>query len=128
MGASEPRKTNPDMRTGLVVLVLALIALAFFNPEMEDFQAFAGGQAERLLAQEIGDGDLGEALSGVGGALTRRYIDRLTERNNYVFFSTYTLDVDGPEQTENDWRFLGIAGQFIELQRPDALAEADENP
>src|SRR5690625_6923447 len=70
------------MRTGLVVLILALIALAFFNPSMDDFRLFARQQSEQLIRSQAGDGVLGEAIGTIGGRLAGDNIDRITERQD----------------------------------------------
>ena len=108
------------MRTALVVVILALIALFIFNPDMEDFQAFVQTQSGQILGEKLGDGALGRALSGAGSALAGRYVDRVTERNDYLIFSTYTIDLDRDAE-DDEWRFLGIAGMFVETERPASL-------
>ena len=111
------------MRTAIVVILLSLIALYLFNPDMEDFRVFAATQSELLLQRELGEGVLGRALSGAGSALTERYVDRVTERHDYFVFSTYTLDLNGPDEEGEEWRFLGIVGQFFETERPASLRD-----
>ena len=106
------------MRTGLVVLILAVIALALFNPDMEDFQMFVQTHTEELIREEMGDGLLSEALSSLGSSLAADHVDEVTERDNYLIFSTYTIDVDRNDDGD-EWRFLGMAGQFLELERPE---------
>lgn len=110
------------MRTGLVA-ILAVIALAFFNPGMDEFRTFIRAQAEGMIEREAGGTPLGEALSGAGGRLAERYVDRVTDRRNYFIFSTYTIDIDGAESDAEDWKFLGLAGQFVELDRPASMEE-----
>lgn len=105
------------MRTGIVVAALAVIALFWFNPTMADFQRWVGTQTEGLLRTETGTGELGRILSELGADLAERHVARFTERTNYVLFSTYTIDFDGVDNG-NEWRFLGMGGQFIELERP----------
>jgi hypothetical protein len=112
------------MRTGIVVALLAVIALAFLNPSMDDFALFAETHAENLILQETGDTMLGRALSGAGGNLAGEYVKRITERDNYLIFSTYTIDFDGSDSDEEDWEFLGIAGRFVELERPESMRES----
>lgn len=109
------------MRTALVVLLLVAIALAWTNPEMDDFTVFAQAQSERLLLQEAGEGAFGQFLSGLAGTLTGQYVDRITRRANYVVCSTYTIDLDGPDADAEEWRFLGIAGRFLVLEEPASL-------
>ena len=113
------------MRTPILLAVIALVVLFLFNPEMADFQIFAEEQSERLLQQQTGDSDLGRVLSGLGSRLLGSNIHRFTERQNYGVFSIYTIDLGGDEEPEKEWRFLGIAGQFLELERPTSLEEED---
>lgn len=112
------------MRTGIVVALLAVIALAFFNPGMDDFALFIETNAESLILEETGDTMLGRALSGAGGNLAGQYVRRITDRRNYFVFSTYTIDLDGSESDEEEWRFLGMAGRFVELERPQTVRES----
>ena len=111
------------MRTPILLAIIALVVLFLFNPEMEDFQVFAEAQSERLMLEQAGESALGRALSGLGASLVGSNIDRFTERQSYGVFSLYTLDFDGDDEHEEEWRFLGIAGQFFELERPASLEE-----
>lgn len=113
------------MRTGIVVVILAVIALIWFNPDMGDFRLFIETHTEELIQGETGDTALGGALSELGSRLAGSYVSRITERNNYVVFSTYTVDLDGEAGDENEWRFVGIAGRFIETNRPPALSDRE---
>lgn len=114
------------MRIAVILATIALVALFIFNPEMETFQQFVETHSERLLEREFGDSTLGRALSGVAGSLAGSYVDRITERDNYLVFSIYTIDLDGDRGDEEEWRFLGMAGQFLELEQPASLQEDDE--
>lgn len=106
------------MRTGIVVLVLALIALALFNPDMEDFQLFVETHTEELIQDQVGEGPLSDVLSALGSGFAGEHVDEITTRRNYFIFSTYTIDLDETDRG-GDWRFLGMAGQFLELERPE---------
>ena len=110
------------MRTLLLLIVLAVL-LAIFNPDMAEFKTFVRDRAELLLQRETGESALGRALSGAGASFVGEYVDRVTERTNYFVFSTYTIDLDGPDEEGEEWKFLGIATQFIELNRPDFVEE-----
>jgi hypothetical protein len=112
------------MRTGIVVAVLGVIALAIFNPGIDQFRIFVADRAQTIILEETGEGVLGRALSGAGANLAGQYVDRITERDNYVLFSTYTIDLDGGEEDEEHWTFLGLAGQFLELERPPSVERA----
>ena len=109
------------MRT-LLLLVIAAVLLAVFNPDTDDFRAFVQDNAATMAGEQIGGGDVGRVLGSVGGSLAADAAMRVTRRDNYYVWSVYTVDFDGPTGTDNEWRFLGIATQFIELHRPKALA------
>lgn len=111
------------MRTGIVIVILAIIALAYFNPGMDEFKLFVQQQSEVLVQQEAGGGTVGDFLAGAAGRLAGQHVERVTDRTNYVIFSTYTIDLDGPDSENNEWRFVGIAGQFFESHRPESLRQ-----
>ncbi|MEX1055135.1 MAG: DUF4359 domain-containing protein, partial [Rhodothermales bacterium] len=60
---------------------------------------------------------------GAGANLAGEYVDRITERKNYFVFSTYTIDLDGPDEEGDEWEFVGVADQFIETARPESMEE-----
>ena len=111
------------MRTALAILIVAVIALLWLNPGMPEFQDYMELRSEELLLNETGDTALGRALSSLGGSLAGSYVDRITERTNYFLFSTYTVDLDGPDETGQEWEFLGIGGTFVETDAPEAVEE-----
>jgi hypothetical protein len=111
------------MRTGVVVAVLALIALSFFNPTMDDFRIFVREHTQTTISQQTGGGPLGDVLAQWGGRFAGENVDRITNRTNYIVFSTYTVDFDGEDRSENEWRFIGIAGHFFETQRPESIRQ-----
>jgi hypothetical protein len=105
-----------------LILFVALIAvLATTNPDEDAFGEFA----EDIVAEEIGtraeDLPAGGLLGELGGIAAGQLVRRYADRDNYVVASVYTLDLDGRAREEGDWRFLGIAGMFFELQRPESL-------
>lgn len=114
---------NPLKLTAFLMVILAVGALILFNPEMPEFKFFVETQSEQILLQETGDTALGRLLSGAGSSLLGDMVDRVTRRDNYVIFSIYTVDLDGQEEEANEWRFLGIGGQFVELHRPESMRE-----
>lgn len=110
------------MRRFATYLVVGLLlgGLVVTNPGMDAFATFVGEQSERILRAETGDTPLGRVIAGAGADLASSYVDRVTTRQGYLLCSTYTLDLDGtPDDSDHDWRFLGIGGQFIELDHPD---------
>jgi len=107
------------MRITIIVILVALAALFYMNPGMDEFKTYVESRSEEILLEEVGDNTFGQILSDVGSSLAGRFVDRVTERNNFFVFSLYTIDLDEDDGECTDWKFLGIAGQFIELRNPD---------
>lgn len=113
-----------------LLVCVGLVLLAILNPQMKDFEEFA---AEHLRAQitphlekRLGtESALGRALAGAGVDLASQYLDRFATRKNYVVASVYTVDLDGPDANEMEWRFLGIGGRFVPLEGPQQQENAD---
>lgn len=104
--------------TGILLVVLLGVLVAT-NPGMEAFSTFAADQSERILREETGDSPLGRALAGAGAGLAGSYVERVTERRSYLLFSTYTINLADTADETHAWRFLGIAGRFVELDNPE---------
>lgn len=94
--------------------------LAFTNPGMEEFSTFARSESQSAIREEVGDTAIGRAVAEFGSSLAGDLADDVTSRKNYVLFSTYSIGDDEPA-----WRFLGIAGRFVQLDKPDGSARAD---
>lgn len=117
------------MRIGIIVAGLLAILLAAYNPGMDDFTAFVESETEVILQGRLGESPLGRALAGAGAGMIRVIVERVTERTNYFVFSTYTIDLAAmggvprvaDDSNEEAWRFLGVAGRFVELHRPESL-------
>ena len=105
------------MRTLLFFVILA-IALFLFNPDTEEFEDFIENKTTEYFQNEAGDSKLGESLAELGGSLSSLLARQVTDRDNYLLFSLYTIDLDGEGNSESEWRFLGIAGQFFEVHHP----------
>lgn len=101
--------------------ILILVALMAFNPKKEKFYDLVESRSDEIFSNELGNSAVGGLLAELGSGLARNLAEKFTDRTNYLVASVYTIDLDGEEHDENDWKFLGIAGQFIELQRPEAL-------
>ena len=102
-----------------VVLGLLLGFLVFTNPSMEDFQTFMADKAEHVLREEVGESRFGRVLTDLGAGLTGGLIDNITERKSYGLFSLYTIGRDDPHDDGDAWRYLGIGGMFIQLEKPE---------
>lgn len=106
------------MRKLLLLLVFAGM-LYYLNPTMRDFEVFLEEEADTILTEEIGGGDLGRAIAGLGSNLLGSITDDITERQDFLVCSLYTIDLDRSADNDDQWQFLGIGGQFIQLKAPD---------
>ena len=112
----------------LLGLVLVLGILYVLNPGPETFKEFL--QVELAAQAEARAREAGESVGGeLGGAAAGFLADRLGrtagsiasdafEREDYKVASVYTADLNG-RQPGGAWRFLGIAGWFVPLERPE---------
>jgi hypothetical protein len=111
------------MRLPILLVVMSLSALSFFNPTERDFRHFMTSNAEQIVLREAGHGTVGRLMSGLGGPLAADFIAQRTDRRSYVLFSTYRVKLSQGMRSDDDWWFIGIGGQFIELQRPRSLSQ-----
>ena len=110
---------------GLLIVAGVLYVL---NPGEEKFRDFLrvelAEQAE-ARAREAGE-QIGGSLGGAAGGFLAERLGRragdvasdLFERENYYVASVYTADLNG-RQPGGAWKFLGIAGWFIPIERPE---------
>jgi hypothetical protein len=103
--------------TKLLLALVVVGALAVFNPSMDDFETFVEQRTEERIQERTGEGALGDALAGAGSRLLGANVGAVTERTSYVVCSVYHVDTDSDGADE--WRFLGIADQFVEVQAPE---------
>lgn len=83
------------------------------NPGMNDFKQFVEQRTAQRIEEDTGRGALGRALAGAGARLLSDNAEAVTERTSYLVCSMYHVDLDGDGSDE--WRYLGIARQFVEL-------------
>jgi len=102
------------MKLGVAVLAIA-IAMAVLNPSMDDFRT----HVEDTIGDRIAAETKSDALQRFGAGAIALLAEQVTVRKNYFLFSTYTIDLDGPDHTGNDWQFLGVAGTFLQLREPE---------
>ena len=104
------------MRTLSFVLFVAILAgLVLTNPKPDAFGLFAQNTIRDEIARRVpGIGGLGE----YGARLVAPFVAERAERTNYGLASIYDLDLTGPNVLGGEYRFLGIAGQFIPLAPP----------
>ncbi len=98
----------------LVVSTIVLGLLYATNPNKKDFQQFIERTME-AHADDLPD-DLNELLEQAGMPVNglASMASMLTKRDDFIFFSTYELNIPG-----NRIRFLGIGKQFIPLELPN---------
>ncbi len=105
----------------LLLLVALVVVLVVTNPGPDDFTEFAEETVAERVGAELGEVPAGGLLGDLGGLAAGQLVRRLAHRDNYLVASVYTLDFDGRARAEEDWRFLGIAGLFFEIDRPDSF-------
>jgi hypothetical protein len=110
------------MRPFLYLLLIGF-ALFVFNPDEDDFAAHVEKRSGEFFSSKVGDTKLSEILSDLGAGVTKALAGHVTERNNFFLFSIYTIDLDGEEADEDEWRFLGIATKFVTLKKPEGIEE-----
>ncbi|MDX1421289.1 MAG: hypothetical protein R3181_15090 [Rubricoccaceae bacterium] len=107
------------MKLSLFVLIV-LGTLALFNPSVDDFTVFIQERTRDVVSEKaraLGGGLFGETTgmltSRVAGAVAGGSI----ERESYGVLSLFAIDLNGTSEG-GEWQFLGIGGQFFELERP----------
>lgn len=105
-------------------LGILLGTLALFNPSQDDFTAFIRERTRDVVSEygrAAGGGLFRSAVSSLAGEVAGAIAGGSVERRNYILASTYSLDLNGMGREGGKWRFLGIGGQFFELERPAML-------
>jgi len=118
-----------------ILLGTLLIVLWWFNPKEEQFTDFLTQEISALTAnagEEAGRatggvtsvlaGRLGRAVGDAAGRAVGREASGMFERKSYGVASMYTLDLNG-RRPEGEWKFLGIAGQFVPIEQPENLQQ-----
>ena len=114
----------------ILLLGLLLVAgiLYLLNPGPEKFKEFL--ETEVAAQAEARARAAGESVAGqMGGATAGFLADRLGRkagsiasdafgREDYKVASVYTADLNG-RRPGGAWKFLGIAGWFVPLERPE---------
>lgn len=105
-----------------VVVVLGLAAVLYaINPTPEEFESYVEKRVEQRMSENGENSNrLGRLLTEMGSSIVGSLAVRVSERTNYQIFSIYTVDIGGDGDPDEAWKFLGIAGQFLELSGPDS--------
>ena len=107
----------------VLFLLVFVGTLALFNPDRDDFTTFVQERSRDVVTEHarVAGGSLLGSVTGVlAGEVAGAIAGGSVEHNNYVVLSTYALDLNGADEG-GEWRFLGIGGQFFELERPAML-------
>jgi len=109
------------MRVLAGVALLVVVALVFTNPGPERFERVVDDEVTLVLRQHAADLPGGEAVARLGGGMVAALVRRHVERDNYLLFSVYSIDMAAIGLPGEEWRFVGIATTFFESRRPEAL-------
>ncbi len=109
------------VRTAVVILSLILVALALTNPGYDRFEEFVDDTVVTIVQREASGQAWGGLVGELGGALAGRLARNSASRSNYLVVSVYSIDMAPVGMPGQEWRFLGIANTFIEIDRPDQL-------
>jgi hypothetical protein len=110
----------------LILLVIVLGTLALFNPSQEDFTTFIQDRTRDVVTdvgRSAGGSLLGSVTGAVAGTVAGAIAGQAVERKNFLVFSLYTVDLNGARHEGGEWTFLGIGGQFFEMERPEILED-----
>lgn len=101
-----------------IVIGAILIILLITNPNKSDFISFAKNNILRELTTEELNNDI-FGITKASRSLAVISIDILTERDNYLIFSTYTISTTAIKELLPDInipdnpKFIGVLGNFI---------------
>lgn len=104
---------------GLLIGVALLLAVS--NPGPEQFERFVDEVVTQIIVAEAGHLLGSDRVAMLGGALVGRMARQHARRDNYLVLSIYKLDMRAFGLYGEEWRFLGIGGRFVEMQRPASL-------
>ena len=107
------KKENNNFLVGIAVVIL--IELYATNPTKKEFNEFISKQVQKKMVEKSGEQNfITNLVAGVAGSM----VNEVSERKDYVFFSTYKVDLSVIRMFGGDTKdmtFVGIGGQFIPL-------------
>ncbi|MBL7977171.1 MAG: DUF4359 domain-containing protein [Bacteroidetes Order II. Incertae sedis bacterium] len=115
------------LRYFFLIALFALVGyLAYTNPNEAEFRTFSRDMVEKFFRErtQLPDHSMSGLIQDLASVLAGQMAESLVQRENYFLFSFFTLEVPDAFAHHN-WRFLGIGGYFIPLERPEFL---ENNP
>lgn len=106
------------MRLAVIVLLLALLGTGLYitKPDTEQFAAHHARSASPEVLAQLGlstSGALGSVVQNLAEGVIRAALEERTRDDDYLVARVFTVPLPG-----EDWRVLGIAGQFFTLSGP----------
>lgn len=102
-----------SMRKIYILIAIALLSFAVFNPDKKDFIKFAKAEFLKSNDDYVKSNPFGQALLS---GLVNGFLEEYAERSNYVFFSIYEVDLSLVNALRNKGlpeKFLGIGSYFL---------------
>ncbi len=115
------------MRTFLIFIFVAVVSLFVYNPELDDFKSYMDKSLQETAQRE--QTSFSERMFNADTTTAEQpAAGYSTERNNFLFFSTYrVVETDDFRETEIG-RYLGIATMFFELGKSDIASAHAAQP
>ena len=118
------------MRFILPILIGTLLLILWWtNPDETQFSDFLADEVSEIAGdagEEAGGAmnfltqRLGREIGDLAGQALGRQASGMFERESYGVASTYELDLNG-RASGGTWKFVGVAGQFFPIEKPDDL-------
>jgi len=103
-----------------LILVILLVAAWFTNPTKAEFAE----KAESVMRDRLAGSEGIEQFLQTDSELTRKLIEGMAQHDNYYVFGIFTVKVP----LDDDYRFVGVLGQFIPLQEKNPLEWMGHSP
>ena len=102
----------------LIGLILVAGLLFLLNPGPEVFKEFLRAEAAERARERTGGGAATDFLADRLGRRAGDIASDFFEREDYYVASVYKADLNG-RMPGGEWTFLGIAGWFTPIERPE---------
>jgi hypothetical protein len=100
----------------IILIVIALLGLmTYTNPTLNSYDQFISQRISQVTSKE--KDPIAGVLGSLFGGLAANLMTRQTQRNDYVFFSTYDTALDNEHI-----RAIGMLNNFYLTEQPDLKA------